>query len=741
MPLQISHPQMSNPARAPKEPTSLQLSLATAPDAYLQDGYQMIARSYGKVEVAQQILGKLDMTPRVSFYLPKDMCSEDSIRLSSKPVLAQARNGVPVARLRSASAKALVGTCFSLLPDTGFAAKEVVAAAMRNKVFVEGGVNSVLGRLAVAYPKPGESPSGPPTAAEAAAAVGRCGLRMRGLPAPALRPYPLIPKEGEVGVEVNPNSDNGFPVMGKWNTPGAAQIAMELATSVRQQITQTADVAAWKRLQEETRPWLVALKGKAKADYYTLDKVVGAKLRFYNVLGRQILMNMQVATQVMELNARHIMEGDYTSGIGITLVRGGAADLVDALEGQLKRDGVAYVHVGDDSWVVVKYGADIVMFALDCSNFDLTQHAAVTLEPHRAIHRELALIDKPAADLWLAYARDRMVVVQGALVRQFLHAGPSGMPLQSKVNDVLMDILVDRTLSRARRMEGLEDEFDRLVAEEGSRMGFSVRLEQYWRGRADTLREALEQRPFLFIGYYFHTRAGEVQVCADIPRTLAQVPYPAQKWAQDKSELELREAMRLGSIALNLGMPPRSLEPAVDAFRQGAMRLVEGALEKHGDVQDARLRWAVQESPWAFGAEASLRGLLRALKRDAAELWLVKELPLPSTSEFVSTSWADMIEEDEQAEVIGLGLSLLRPFGLRAKPRPLGSAVKPTHPWKAGNDGRPPPTAVWGPPKQPRSREVGRSTARQRRRDGIAYREFHEELDEDYPDSDESGEW
>jgi len=494
-------------------------------------------------------------------------------------------------------------------------------------------------------------------------------------------------------------------------------------------------VEGWVREAERARPWLVAVRGKAKADYYSQEKVVGAKMRFYNAFPRQVMLLMQQATQVMEQNARNILTGGGHSGIGVSLVRGGAADLVGVLDLQLRARGRAYVHVGDDSWVVLrdeKLGR-VHMFALDCSNFDLTQHGSVTKAVHEAVHAELRCVDAISADLWLAYARERLVVVTGSLVRRFRHAGPSGMPLQSKVNDVLMDVMVSRTLLELGEPAWSEDQVARAVEKVGRGMGFTVRLEQYWSGQATSLVEALEQRPFLFIGYYFHVRGGQVLVCCDVPRTFAQVPFPSLRWCKSDKELQVMEAMRLGSICLNLGMPTRDLEASFAAFRGAAVQLIERTVGAFGDSADERLRWAVQESPFGTATLPSLSGLLRVLRAGPEHLWAERDVELPSHSSWLpaTTSWAEEMDREEEEEAAALGLSLARPLAdlsVRAVTLPRGRV--PTHPVTAHNDGRPPPTAVWTPARPPR--EAPAPSRRGRRLDfaGLEYRQaLQDELD------------
>lgn len=690
-----------------------------------------MAAAHKNVEVAKKALAGLDMEQEDTFVIPRHLTTDRRVLESNKPQMGIAQTGVPTARPRSFFAKTLVNAAYPKLPITGFASQERVGEAMKARVFASGGTECTLGRIQKAYPARGVRPRLPVSALEAEAAMGRCGLVMEHLPAPALVPYPIVALPGQVSVTVNPNSDNGFPVLGKWGDPKAAQMCYELAMTVRQEIDKMGgDAWRWLRTAEKSKPYLVAVRGKAKGDYYSQDKVVGARMRFYNAFPRQVMLNMQTATQVMEQNARSVVSGvDVHSGMGVSLTHGGAGAMVEALEEQLKAHGWAYVHVGDDSWVIVRVGDKLIMFALDCSNFDLTQHGLVTEEVHKAFRRQLRCIDPVAADLWYAYARERLVVVVDAVVRRWKHAGPSGMPLQSKVNDVLMDVLINRLRGAVRTWTEpiVAEAVERVAAD----MGFSVKLEQYTELAAESIVDFLQREPFLFVGYYFHVRGGEVRVCADIPRTFAQVPYPSAGWTREKKDLQIIEAMRLGSISLNLGLPPADVEAAVQTFRDGAKNLVRDTLARFGDQVDERLRWAVQESPFGATTVPSLAGLLRALDRDPKLLWQ-PEAPLPATSQFVALTWADSVAEEEEREEAQYGVSYRRPRAdLSVRAVQLPKVPAHTHPSTSRNDGRPAPTAVWGPPREARQ-PVALPGRRTRRRDGLAMREFHDALEDEW---------
>lgn len=721
---------MSNPARPPQEPTGNQLRLGSAPDAWLPSGFADVAKSYKKTEVVQKVLDMLDMDMRKTFMVPKDLTKSAAVLARSGPALALAKAGTPVPRVRSSVAKRLQVAVFERLPVAGPFSKANVSLALRNRVFVDGGTEATVGRLAVAYPRRGATPPQPVTRAEAQAALVNCGMDIGDLPASVRTPFPLFAEEGVESVRVNPKAGSGFPVLAAWSEPGVPEMVASLATAIRREL-RPGQVEEWLRRAEMERPYLVAVRGKAKADYYSPEKVEKAKLRFYNEFPRQMLMIMQQATQPFERLSRNILYEGH-SGIGMTLVRGGARELVARLDEQLERLGYAYVHVGDDSWVIVRPPRGrLCMFALDCSNFDLTQHGAVTLRVHEAVRAQLRTIDQVAADLWFAYARERMVVVTGALVRQFRHGGPSGLPLQSKVNDMLMDVLINRVVAQRATILGAnqEEQVAKLLEQTGHGMGFVVRIEQYYEAReARTVLELLSEQPFLFVGYYFHNSRGLAEVMCDLPRTLAQVPYPTVKWTRGKEELEVLEAMRLGSIAMNLGMATPAAAAALGEFREQARALLRDVLQRFGDREDDRLRWAVQESPYVGPSESSLSGLLRALERPAEALWNEVERELISESVLVPVNWADTAEDEERSSLKELGVEQpIVPRARVARPLFLRPGVVTTHPATRANDGRPPPTAVWGPDKPPR-RAPEFSTARGRRRDGIARREFEEAM-------------
>lgn len=706
------------------------------------DGFTRWQKEGYTVERLQEALAGLDMRVEKTIWWPKEYCVDDRVSASTKDVYCATPKGKTALRIRSAHAYSLTTKMLSKLPDDGFAARQIVVSRMKSRFMAVGGAERAIFRIAGAYPKLGSTVAAPVTRAEAQRALRNSGISLQGMPTHVLVPYPLLAREGEQGLTVNKHADNGFPVGGTWSTPGAADAILGLAVTMRKQLVTSAKtvdgVQRWKEGMERDFPHMVALRGKAKQDVYAEEKIQESRLRFYNVLPRQVMLNMQVATQPLESLSKNILDGSKT-GMGLDLTKAGAEKLVAALEEQLA-SGSAYVHVGDDSWVIIKRGEFMTMFALDCSNFDLTQHADATLEVHRAVRSQLRLIDAAAADLWYAYARERLVVTAGTLVRRWKHAGPSGMPLQSKVNDMLMDVLINRALTTLGAGSVDEDRVASVLAQCGESLGFSVRVEQHRTLRARSVLGYLEQLPFLFVGFYFHVLEGRVGVFTDLPRTMAQMPYPGVKYEKTKSELLVTEAMRLGSMYLSAGVAPHSLQGVLDVWRAEVIELLRRAIRENGDVSSERLTWAVAENPFGPAVLPSLTGLLEAVQRDPHILWMTNDVPLSSSSMVASSEfWAPILgsgahdwaaeAERELEENAGLYNYIGPPQGAPL-PRglPFVRGRPSTHPATLRNDGLVPPSAVWLPDKPKRVfRESGPSRRLGRVLESEAYEEFYDD--------------
>lgn len=635
---------------------------------------------------------------------------------------ASAQSGKASFRRRSHPAMCVVTAGFNAAPKSAsriaaFGTQDRLEAAMHQKIGMNGGTENTLNRVVDAYPDEGSVVSRPPSDAEVIIGMLSCGLSMKDAPAEVLRPFPLVLGEGEgdVATKVNMKADSGFPVLAKFDAPGAAEMILQITKGLWEEMCEAYNqdpvngIWNWVRELEETRPHLIALKGKCKSDCYKQAKIEGFQMRFYNCVGRQNVLNMQRATQPFEGQARSIlMMPDGTSAQGVSLVRGGADALVSAIDAKLRRLGFSYVHVGDDSLVTAIKNGKLYIFSLDCSNFDITQHGDATEKIHQAIRWELEKFEPRAAQLWYALARERVVVTHKWAAYKWFHGGPSGMPLQSKVNDVLMDIVLQRVVEIIDCVDDkkkLEKELERIGAE----LHLKIRLEDYEVVEgARSLREGLAYTSFLFVGYYFYQENGHIYVCCDLPRSLAQMPFPGLTWTDDKNEHNLNEAMRLGSIVMNMGRPPIELRPAMEAMKDEARKLLDRAIARYGDVTDEKLLWACQDNPMAARLQPSLVGLRNAIDATAGLWeWTQEEPEMPSTS---TLQWADLVDEDEADAIRRAGfvpphrpakqMSIERLRAMRVR-----ATKAATHPATLANVGRPPPTAVWEADKKPTIRK------------------------------------
>jgi len=187
-------------------------------------------------------------------------------------------------------------------------------------------------------------------------------------------------------------------------------------------------------------------------------------------------------------------------------------------------------------------------------------------------------------------------------------------------------------------------------------------------------------------------------VVADLPRSMAQMPYPSQSWVKKDHELKILEAMRLGSIYMSQGIYPARARKAQETFQMLVEHNLEKVIEKFGDVHDDSLMFAVSGDVHGPEAIPSLTGLLAAIRRPLSTLW---DPELPGASVFVKLDWAGEVEREERER----GADRPVDESARYPAKPLGHAAKPTHPATWDNWGRPPPTAVWTAPKAPKQRE------------------------------------
>lgn len=676
--------------------------------------------------------------------------------------VAVAQSGPIQIGTRSTIAQRNMAVAFQKLPKEGFPpfTQEFVERKITDVVYAKGGIETCYRRiLDYMRARNDRIDLDVPSPREVKEALKYCGYGdevMAGLESLDLS------FDRESHVKVNPHSSNGFPVCGTPSDPDAFQQVLRLARMISRELrtrrieplnsppVSFSTVAQWYSWNIEHRPWLVLALGKVKGDYYSKEKVQKHMLRFYNVVPRQLMLVMQQATQSAEgnaLNCNTSREYFVRSAKGISYTKGGADEMVNQLQRELDRRRMAWVHAGDDTLVVIgdaRWG--YVIFSVDASSFDLTQHADVMAPIIEEMRVMLGRINADAADLWAEFQKRRIVAMGKGLVVEMTHGGPSGSPMQSVKNDVLMEIFMARLYGRVNPMAlnyelPSPEELDSYIREVGTGLDLRVRLEDRFYSRVPwdridedpwMIKDALKSRPFLFLGYYLYTDelTGKVLPYIDIARSMAQRPFRGSKWLKSAREFEVAEAMRLGSQIMGCGVPWPSLREAHEAQRQHVLELLESALRTYGDTTSDLLRWAIGESVYGPEIIPSLSGLLAAFKANRdRHLWYSHEsqivavmqslAPLRLTSEL--TSWADEVEEEEAQEAAALaaqGLVKTKPIDMLKELRTV--ADRPRQPATLARAGMMSPLVASTKPKPRRpdlpvaDRGRGRVTGRNR---------------------------
>lgn len=597
---------------------------------------------------------KLDLRLVSSVKVDKEWCLDETLLNAKKEggQLYRSDTGKWFARTRTGP---LVKAAVLIRREQTAQMQSEIDQAVGRKIAVGGGAHYALGRLLKFYPKKGARPSLPPTREEAKRAYERCGL-----------PAGSSVRSIEIGeVRTNRKAENGFPIGGTGQTPHALSRAVDLAQQIRALLGSAADFQnAWKSM-EEARPSWTLCKGKAKYDVYTVEKVKESMLRFYNVIPRQLVLLMQQATQPFEDACKPCPESNSSQGVALT--RGGHEILTDFLEPHTMCR-MKYVHHGDDSWCVIRIADEVVMFALDCSSFDLTQHEETTAPVHEVIYENLRAIDPVSAGVWKNLMRKRRVTIAGTVVAEMRHGGPSGMPLQSKVNDVLMEILLARI---GNRVEGFlakaVDEFDYAFMKHGdvettigdivqaaaSEMGFVVRLEQFkiaqWNGQPKHCMKDALHYGFVYLGYQFFTdEEGRLRVQADLPRQLAQLPYSTRSGYMPHKGMHMSlSALKLAGVLLAGGFPEYNMEPVLKHAREFLRSTYESTLEEERDeILDSFVHAGLNRVMNSRTVEALCRHLTVDGLRD---LWMDSATFAQMMEGVAKLSWADEVAERNDA--------------------------------------------------------------------------------------------
>lgn len=551
---------------------------------------------------------------------------------------------------------------------------EEIMRRSREVFMVTGGALASVNRFIKACPKKDRFPVTPPTLQETRRAYAWSGGRKCSSVDVEAR---CIADDGtgKKPVRIVPGADIGYPTLGKYKDSEALDVHKEIALQVRQQLLtcEGYEDAQPILLELETKhpEWFVH-RGKTKTDVYKRQKVEDLALRFYVVGPGWSKLLMQMATQPFEEATRNILQEDtdFKSVVhdtfmyprtakGLSLARGGALRLVQCLDRHLQENEWSATTTGDDTWLnfrVPNINA-IVMVSLDCSNFDLTQVAEVVRPLRLKVAEQLEYVDPVGAWIW------RYLTMEPRLIAPFTigtwklnHCGASGTPLQSLINDMLMSVVLQRVIERlspyfadytcpsgVSHESEIQGEVSRVLRVVGHQLGLDIRIDQFELAMGvDTLYEALQITPFLYIGYNFWCNPGGQEwayTWQDWPRACANLRYPTMPHEEDDTLFRIKEAIAAVGTIINLGLQPMRvfrtgmLWSEDPCMMQGVIDLVKRTLDKVATFEVPEMN-GFHMSPFVgYELVAQKDALKSAVARAPFELWWPVMGPQPMLRE------------------------------------------------------------------------------------------------------------
>lgn len=576
-------------------------------------------------------------------------------------------------RKRSGEAREVSNILYALLP---LETRDLVFSRVVETTQFSGGVQHTLGRLAemgtsdVTYVDGKKITLRVISDGEAAGAANASGVPKLSFTARSRpRLYPSVTVED--AIRLNVDADAGFPTGGCFRDTEVKDVTDSILQEFDFKMGRCPDFDTKLRVLEEWRrsePLKFLFKGKAKnADPMKRSKILAGKARFINVCPQWAKIAMMRGTQALEMDCRNVLQSPASVRTfkGATIAHGGAMALDMILDNRAHRDAYAYTTTGDDTKTLWYLLDGTAMLSLDVTIFDLMQRLRMKLAILAYLRDSLKQYDESAAALWWMLSLMREVTIAGECTVEMTDGGPSGMPLQSLVNDMIMNVFMSRLVSLAKAELGVSDlsderrtfncsraHFDAWVPNAIERVGatmcFEARVDEKLLSHALTMRGALVKSSLLYVGYNFYTRAdGLVLPFIDLPRAMAQWVYPNTSYTREKARFKISEWIRLGATMLGWGVPPTHLAPSVAA----AALLIQGKLRGLTDEALPELN----ESAFAgVDLPRTIHGLARALT-DLSSTYMPPKLGSETTGHYNSPwSWL--------ASRFGVAPAVLRTF-------------------------------------------------------------------------------
>jgi hypothetical protein len=322
---------------------------------------------------------------------------------------------------------------------------------------------------------------------------------------------------------------------------------------------------------------------------------------------------------------------------GVNFSGGGLSKFLAIVEMHCRTRGYFYTHVGDDTMIWFYTIDGVVGFSLDCSSFDITQHATISNDIDMMIYDTMLPINPVAAYVYRRVTiDDKKVVLHGKSAFKFKHMGLSGTHMQSEKNDIHMDLIcmdlmdmIEASYGFIVDMEGchrlnatneiLNEDTLRGFAERAATMNAVViKLADYVVSDKMTVRECMSVKPFLFCGTEMYVRGdtGEAHLHLQIPRFCTNLLYP-NKYIVDRKEFKVIESLRLLACFACVGVP---IQSEANAFTAGLSLAVILARKAMNGIEEFVPTVPVQYKVLETDLPANVEGLISFMLEGRNEL-------------------------------------------------------------------------------------------------------------------------
>lgn len=431
------------------------------------------------------------------------------------------------------------------------ASKQECVERTTTHFMVAGGTQWAMGRLQKALPEATVHRLRPVTLSEAERAYEHCGFYHGNALWQSLRTnpfdmdaygalWPLVAGSQGHSVTIVKAASLGHPYYAKATDDAALNKCLRLTQYMQVHWSGHAGQSYREALIKS--PSMVTFVGKTKTDIYSSEKIMQQMMRYYVVCPGHLKFYLAQATQPFAKAKTSLLDianrfgylwtnnsGNPYMGLPRTMVEDPEGDgftwapecgarkfllnfhsaqkmgltgnaprlLVNALDAQLTDCGMAYMHCGDDTWIVIMQQApsdarrkQMMFMNLDMSNFDLTQRREVCDKIHEVLYKGLAEIDVDRAEVMREIWRKKLINLHASACVFMENGSFSGIPLQSEKNDMLCEVMCMRikeavaTRYERRVLNGLPaycgltfDALDVIVREVGLGLGLEARID------------------------------------------------------------------------------------------------------------------------------------------------------------------------------------------------------------------------------------------------------------------------